>query len=74
MYRIQIGKGIYTYLVGNHTIAIIPPNKKKWIKVTHDAIHEAAKDISVIYIQNGTADGRIAPEEIVAYVVKHQIA
>ena len=73
MYRIQIGKKNYTYLVGNHTAAIIPPSGK-WVEASFDAFREAAKDISVIHIQNGTADGRIAPEEVVAYVLKHGIA
>lgn len=73
MYRIQIGKKNYTYLVGNHTAAIIPPSGK-WVKDSFDAFREASKDISVIHIQNGTADGRIAAEEVAAYVLKHKIA
>ncbi len=67
MYRIEIGKGIYTYLVGNHTVAIITPSRKKHIAYLHAVRDEK---LSENRIQNGTADGRIAPEEIVAYVLK----
>jgi hypothetical protein len=73
MYRIQIGNKNYTYLVGNYTAAIIPPSGK-WVEASFDDFREAAKGISVIHTKNGTADDRIAPEEIVAYVLKHQIA
>jgi hypothetical protein len=72
MYRIKIGKGIFTYLVGNQTVAIISPNRKKF-EVSFGAIHEASEGLPVNYTQNGTADARIAPEEIAAYVMKHKL-
>jgi|GEM_PF-6317545 len=70
MYRIVIGKGTYKYIVGNYTIAIITPSKKK-----HLALLSAVRDekLSQNRTQNGTADGRISPEEIVAYVLKHDL-
>ncbi len=61
----------YRYLVGPYTVAIIPPSRKKHI-ASLAAIREAAKGFAV-HNQNGTADGRIAAEEVVAYVLKHRI-
>ncbi len=72
MYRIQIGKGLYTYLIGNQTVAIISPSRKK-LEVTFAVLKEAFAGTPITYIQNGTSDGRIAPEEIVAYVLKYGI-
>lgn len=61
----------YRYLVGPYTVAIIPPSRKKHI-TSIAAVRDAAKGFAV-HNQNGTADGRIAAEEIVSYVIKHRI-
>ncbi len=50
MYRIEIGKGKYTYLVGNHTVAIITPSRKK-----HLAILDAVRDEKYQEIVSKTA-------------------
>ena len=69
-YRMLIGKGLFTYFVGNHHIAIIPPSRKK--HVTRLAFVQN-EELSSNRSQNGTADGRISPEEVAAYVLKNNL-
>ena len=75
MYCVEFNFGTktlrYRYLVGPYTVAIITPARKKHI-TSIAAIRDAAKGFAV-HNQNGTADGRIAAEEIVAYVLKHRL-
>ncbi len=67
MYHIELGSLKYKYLVGNHTVAIITPSKKKHVTPIESVRNE---EFSSNRTQNGTADGRISPEEIAAYVLK----
>jgi len=69
-YRIMFGSLKYTYFVGNHTVAILPPSKKKHL-ASFAAI--ASEELSSNRSQNGTADGRISPEEVAAYILKHNL-
>jgi hypothetical protein len=69
-YRIMLGSLKYTYFVGNYTIAILPPSKKKHL-AQFAAV--ANKELSSNRSQNGTADGRISPEEVAAYILKQNL-
>jgi len=70
MYRIEIKNLKYTYLVGNYTVAIIPPSGKKHIAPLDVVRNE---ELAKNRIQNGTADGRISPDEVVAYILHQEL-
>jgi hypothetical protein len=66
MYRITVGKWNYRYMVGPYTIGIIPPSREKHIASIADVRQGATGPTG---LNNGTADARVLPEEVAAYIV-----
>jgi hypothetical protein len=61
----------YTYLVGNHTVGIITPSRKR----LQFSIHEVSGRPESHRLPNndGTPDSRLHPDEIAAFVIKHNL-
>lgn len=68
MYRLEIGKRSYRYLVGSAVVAIITPEGKKYLRKLNEIQSSAEKRI-----QNGTSDGRLSPDEVADYILKNGI-
>lgn len=68
MYKLEIGKLQYKYLVGPHVVAIITP-KRKICKYLLSRVQSNPS----LRIQNGTADSRVSPEEVADFIVKHRL-
>jgi len=64
----------YQYLVGNHTVGIITPKRKRFTVRIGDILREANG-----LFQNeakpeaGSSDTRVPPESVAAYVMKHKL-
>jgi hypothetical protein len=68
LYKLEIGKLKYKYLASPHVIAIITPNRKIRIYPL-----EKVQSNPKFRVQNGTSDGRIAPEEVAAFILRHRL-
>jgi len=68
MYRLIIGGLKYTYLASHHVVAIITDKGHKY-RFRIETVQSNPK----YRIQNGTADARIAPEEVAAFILKHHL-
>lgn len=68
MHRLIIGKLKYTYLAGHHAVAIITHRGQK-----HQFPIEKVQSDPRFRVQNGTSDGRIAPQEVAAFILKRRI-
>ena len=70
MYRLEIGKMKYKYLVGNYTVGIISKQShQKYFRT----IREIRGSNDPTGISNGSADSKVTGEEIAAYVLKHRL-
>jgi len=65
---IQIGKWTYKYLVGPFTCGIVPPSGRKHL-ATIEEVQGDGKLAATRDSQSGTGDGRLAPDEVAAYIV-----
>lgn len=61
----------YTYLVGSHTVGIITPSRKRHLLQIHEVT--GRREGSRIGENNGFADSRLSPDEVAAYVLKHNL-
>jgi hypothetical protein len=75
MYKIQIAAKdstkpplTYTYLVGAHTVGIITPSRKRYMFNIHEVT--GRKENSRTGTNNGFADSRLHPDELVAFVLR----
>lgn len=71
MHRITIGRWSFRYIVGNHTVGIVPPSRKKHI-ATIKTVRKGVTGPTGLE-ENGLADNRVSPEEIAAYIVAKQL-
>lgn len=64
----------YRYIVGDHTVGIIPPSRKKHV-VSVLNIRAAWGDIETLppVKLRGSHDDRVRPEEIVNYILQKNI-
>lgn len=68
MFKIEIGKLKYTYLVGAHTVGIIPPSRHKHIATIQEVRGDRKNPHTGV--NNGSCDSILLPEEIAAYILK----
>ena len=61
----------YTYLVGNHTVGIITPSRKRHQFPIHEV--SGRPEMSRLPNSDGSSDSRLHPDEIAAFVIKHNI-
>jgi hypothetical protein len=77
MYKIEISANPdkpalkYTYLVGAYTVGIITPSRKRHFYPIHEVTgrpfgHRIGEN-------NGLADSRLHPDEVAAFVLKHNL-
>lgn len=58
----------YTYLVGNHTVGIITPSRKRLMFPIHEV--SGRPEGQRLPDSTGSADGRLHPDEIAAFVLR----
>jgi hypothetical protein len=66
MYHIELAGMKYRYLVGPYNVAIITPSRKKHLVLLSDVKNPAVR---LPDPPNGSADDRVAPEEVAAYIL-----
>jgi hypothetical protein len=78
MYKIEIAaQGTnraplkYTYLVGPYTVGIITPNRKRFVFPIHEV--SGRPEGSRVGQNDGFADSRLHPDEVAAFVLKHNL-
>jgi len=77
MYKIEISGNPnrqplkYTYLVGAYTVGIVTPSRKRYFFPIHEVSGRPFG--SRIGQNDGSADSRLHPNEIAAFVVKHEL-
>jgi len=70
MHKIQVGKGYYSYIVGNHTVGIVSPTR---VKHTATIVKVRNGLTGPTGIMNGLSDSRVTPEEIAAYITAQRL-
>lgn len=70
MNRVKVGKWEFRYVVGNHSVGIISPTRKKH-HITLTELHGAPNVRNGI--NNGMSDDRATPEQVAAYIVKNRL-
>ena len=61
----------YTYLVGNHTVGIITPSRKRLQLPIHEV--SGRREGNRLPNNDGTPDSRLHPDEIAAFVIKNNL-
>lgn len=66
MYNIEIAGMKYRYIVGPFSIGIVTPSRKRYIVPMMDILNPFLSR----HPKNGSADDRLSPDEVAAYVLR----
>lgn len=70
MYTFEIGSLKYRYVVGSYNCGIITPSRKRIMVLLADIQNPSVR---VDEPKNGSADDRLSPEEVAAYVIANKL-
>ena len=70
MHKIQVGKGYYSYIVGNFSVGIISPTR---VKLMASIAKVRKGKTGPTGIMNGLSDNRVTPEEVAAFITEQRL-